>query len=91
MANGTAYEDYVCDSEYEPTTNVVRQRPSPKCAEESTERRGGGDQFLLEEVREPYFLSATIPRKATFCPEESTVGPRSEPMVTSVPEITPVS
>ena len=46
LANGTAYEDYVCDSEYKPTTDVIRQRASPECAKEGTKRRGGGDQFL---------------------------------------------
>ena len=49
LANGTAHEDYVRDSEYGPTTNVVGQRSSPKRTKQSTERRGGGDQFLVSE------------------------------------------
>lgn len=57
LANSAAHEDYICDSEYKPTTDVIRQRASPKRAKEGTKRRGGGDQFLSGGV-----LSALLPR-----------------------------
>lgn len=48
LANGTTYEDYICDTEYEPTANVVGQGTCPKRTKKSTECRSGSDQFLWE-------------------------------------------
>jgi len=46
LANGTTYEDYICDPENKTTASVVRQGACPECTKKSTERRGGSDQFL---------------------------------------------
>ena len=46
LANGTTYEDYICDTEYEPAANVVRQGACPKRTKKSSECRSGSDQFL---------------------------------------------
>ncbi len=91
LADSTGDEDDVRNAQYWSPADKVTEHSGDKPSEERAEGSCGRDQFLL------YCLNMQRPRvlvlsdRRTFCAEDNSAGPRSPPIVTRAPEITPVS